>query len=203
MCILVSLAIFDILNALRILPYGVEFTHVGRVISTGGVALVLYLIEKLVHQNIGVRLSGYVWMAGTLIVGIDFVGDVLRLYGSWQPYDQFAHFLSGPLLVGALLLALSTIAHHQHWQMPRVIFYLLVLGIDLMVAVLYEIEEYLEDVLTLSHRLGDGPDTVNDILMNLVGGAGLILAIVVYEKAKQKWRTRKTLSIPVRIVTSH
>jgi hypothetical protein len=39
-----------------------------------------------------------------------------------------------------------------------------------MLATLYEVTEYTEDFITGSHRLGDGFDTVNDLVLGMVGG---------------------------------
>lgn len=53
---------------------------------------------------------------------------------------------------------------------------------------LYEIEEYLEDFFTASMRLGDGPDTANDIMLNVIGAAVavvIIYAVTKYVPAKQ------------------
>lgn len=199
-CILVGLVVFDLLNFLRIIPYKVEFTALGRIISTGGVFLALFLADSAIHKILRTRLPGIVWLFCTLIVIFDFLGDVFHFYARWPWYDQFAHFTSGPLLMGALIAGLFMLARAERWRIPDGVLYLLALGIDAIIAVLYEIEEYLEDVFTLSHRLGDGPDTANDLMMNLIGGAGLILGVIVYQKIKEYTLHHRRTSVPVHIV---
>ncbi len=201
--VLAALTIFDVLNALQLVSATIEFTHFGRIISTGGVLLGLFVLDRYFQKRWRVSLPSAAWMVGAMIVLVDFVGDVLRLYGRWEQYDQFAHLLSGPLLVGALILGLSVIARAEQWRVPNSVLILLALGLDAIIAVCYEIEEYLEDVFTLSHRLGDGPDTANDLMMNVLGGVLLVVGMVVYEKAKQKWYTFKSASVPVRVIHSH
>jgi len=51
---------------------------------------------------------------------------------------------------------------------------------------MYEIEEYLEDYFTGSHRLGDGLDTAEDLMFNIVGGLVVLSIIVIYLKIKEK-----------------
>lgn len=198
--VLGGLTIVDALNFFQILPYRVEFTALGRIISTGGVFLVLFIVDSIIHARLGRCLPGLVWCACTVIVAFDFLGDVLHFYARWPWYDQFAHFMSGPLLVGALMMGLFLLARAERWRVPDGVLYVLAMGIDAMIAVLYEVEEYLEDVFTLSHRLGDGPDTANDLMMNLIGGAGLIAVIIVYQKIKQYMLNHRRISVPAHIV---
>jgi uncharacterized membrane protein YsdA (DUF1294 family) len=89
----------------------------------------------------------------------------------------------------------------KQWRIPDEVLYLLALGINVIVAVLYEVEEYLEDFFTLSQRLGDGPDTANDMMVNLIGGAGCMVGVLVYKKIKHHWYSRRGFSVPVHIVS--
>jgi len=51
----------------------------------------------------------------------------------------------------------------------------------------YEVEEWLEDAWVHGQmlRLGDGPDTADDLLMNIIG-AGIVMAIVLFYEARKK-----------------
>lgn len=200
--ILGGLVAFDALNFFQVLPYKVEFTLFGRIVSTGGAFLALVIADTLFKKQIKRALPGVVWMSFALIIIGDFFGDVLHLYGSWDRYDQVIHFLSGPFLVAPLIALLVIIKNAKQWRIPDGILYLLALGINVIIAVLYEVEEYLEDFFTLSQRLGDGPDTANDMMVNLIGGAGCIVAILAYKKMRKYWYSRKGFSVPVSVIST-
>ena len=70
------------------------------------------------------------------------------------------------------------------------------LCLNVLFAVLYEIEEYSEDFFYGTNRLGDGPDTANDLMLNLIGGAIIILAIMAYRAIRESDR------LPVRVPSS-
>ncbi|MBP6944749.1 hypothetical protein KBD61_00180 [Patescibacteria group bacterium] len=199
--ILGGLVLFDALNFFQVLPYKVEFTLFGRIVSTGGAFLALAIADALFKKHIGRALPGIARVSFALIIIGDFFGDVFHFYGSWDRYDQAIHFLSGPFLVAPLIALLGMIKNAKQWRVPDGILYLLALGINVTIAVLYEVEEYLEDFFTLSQRLGDGPDTANDMMVNLIGGAGCILAILAYKKIKHSWYSRKGFSVPVHIIS--
>lgn len=81
------------------------------------------------------------------------------------------------------------VALRLKWRCPRAVTYGLALGASTIFAVLYEVEEYLEDYFFQTNRLGDGPDTANDLMLNLFGGALLIVCLMGY----RAW-TRKRLA---------
>jgi uncharacterized membrane protein YjdF len=63
------------------------------------------------------------------------------------------------------------------WQHPGYVTLFMAYMTSVLFAVLYEMQEYLEDVFSGSHRLGDGPDTANDLLLNLIGGLVTVLLV--------------------------
>ncbi len=107
------------------------------------------------------------WVASSMVglLGIDAIGDYLYWYDTFIYFDAILHFLV-PM---AGTLGIWAIRHA--FQLPtnyKTILFSIVPCI-MTLATMYEIEEYLEDVITGSHRLGDGFDTANDLLMALVG----------------------------------
>ncbi len=199
--VLGGLVLFDMLNFFQVLPYKVEFTLFGRIVSTGGAFLALAVADALFKKHLGHALPGIAWVSFSLIIIGDFLGDVFHFYGSWDRYDQVMHFLSGPFLVAPLIALFIMIKNVKQWRVPDEVLYLLALGINVIIAVLYEVEEYLEDFFTLSQRLGDGPDTANDMMVNLIGGAGCMVGVLAYKKIKHYWYSRRGFSVPVHIVS--
>lgn len=184
--IFASIFIFECLNYMKVLSFHVDYTWFGRLVSTLTVFGLLRLIDLFFRRKTGAPLSGKIWLLLAGLLAIDFVGDVLGFYRRWEWYDQLVHFVSGPVLVASLILACERLADYFHWNAPRALTYSLALGITTIFAVLYEIEEYSEDFFYQTNRLGDGPDTVNDLLMNLIGASVLILGLVVYRVLRKR-----------------
>ncbi len=182
-----GLFLFELLNYTNILSFKVDFTWFGRVVSTFVMFAILRSIDVIFQRKLGTHLQSRVWFIMTFLLFFDFFGDILGLYGKWMYYDQVVHFLSGPALVTSLILVFERIADRLKWWSPRAVTYGLALGASTIFAVLYEVEEYLEDFFFGTHRLGDGPDTANDLMLNLIGGALLITVFVSY----RAWQSRK------------
>lgn len=197
--IFIAIFTFEFLNAVHLLSFKIEYSWFGVTLSTAVIFVGISLIESLCSQKLEFQLPGVVWFMGLVLILNDFVGDVLGAYARWEHYDQLIHGLSGVILVGFFLLLFEGVARRQSWRVPPVILYALALGMNMIGAVLYEIEEYSEDVFFGSRRLGDGPDTVNDLLMSLTCGIATILVVVGVRAWKRHWglkRVRSPLWLP-------
>ncbi len=177
-----ALFLFEFLNYLGVLTFRVEYTWLGRFISTFLLFVFLRCIDEYLWHKVGTRLRGVIWILLSGLLFFDFIGDIFGFYSRWSWYDQVAHFLSGPILFISLLLTLEMTALYRRWRCPKSVFYGLALGINTVFAVLYEMEEYLEDYIYHTNRLGDGPDTANDLLLNLLGAVLALLLVVLMRR---------------------
>lgn len=70
---------------------------------------------------------------------------------------------------------------------PRGETYIIGFSLSVVIQVVYELEEYVEDLLTGSNRLGDGFDTANDLMLGLFGamlGALVILKLPILTRKR-------------------
>lgn len=178
--VFIGIAFFELLNYLNVLHFSVDYTWFGRLFSTLFIFTTLLLIDLIVWRTLQIRLDGKIWLFLAILLTFDFLGDIFHFYTRWEWYDQLVHFMSGLVLVTVLGLCFEQIVTRKGWNIPLPMLYLLVLGVNTIFAVLYEIEEYSEDYLYHTHRLGDGPDTVNDLLLNLVAGVLTVVCILSY-----------------------
>lgn len=193
--IFLGLFLFELANLLGILTFNVEYTWRGRVFSTAFVFCEAALLDWILQKYAHIRLHGMVWFAVIVLILVDFFGDVSNLYARWSWYDQVAHFLGGPILVGTFVCVYEDLAPILKWNHPRYVTTGMAYGTSLLFAVLYEMQEYIEDIIFHSNRLGDGVDTANDLLMNLIGGLVTIAGIWFYRTSIQPSRNKK---IPTR-----
>lgn len=178
---------FEFLNLIGILEYRVEYTWRGRAFSTAFVFAVVYILDRIFQGYVRTRLPGQVWFVAAILMLMDFLGDIFSFYGRWTWYDQVAHFMGGPILVTAFYIVFDALAKVRGWKQPRAITLYLAYGTSVIFAVLYEVQEYLEDFIYRTNRLGDGPDTANDMMLNLIGGAVTVAFICAF----RYWRGRR------------
>ncbi len=177
-----GLFLFEFLNYLKVFQYQVDYTWFGRFFSTLVLFGILRVIDEVFKRTLKRRLQGTVWFVMAGLLWLDFCGDIFHFYSRWGWYDQFVHFMSGICLVVCLILVFETCVVRLRWKLPSGIIFILALGINTIFAVAYELEEYLEDYFFHTQRLGDGFDTANDLMLNLLAGALTILGVVVWRK---------------------
>lgn len=169
-----ALLIFELLNWSRILQYSVYFTWRGLVVTSVVCWLIIEIFSFILKRKYHTALSGWIYLAVAVTLYVDALGDLFGWYGAYAWYDQVAHFNGGfwlALIIWEVLRQFRTkLSFHGHlffcWTT------VLALGS------LYEIEEYSEDLIFHSSRLGDAFDTVNDILMN--GSGALLMLFIIW-----------------------
>jgi hypothetical protein len=169
---------FELLGALRLIPIVTEFTWKGLLLQSIAIWVFIEWAAWYVRRR---KLNYFIAPAAyllTLQVIVDAVGDMAHLYGKFIWYDQLMHLTGGfvvAFITTGILYAMHRRDHVQVLSLREVLLTGWSLGVTAQV--IYELEEYMEDVLTGSHRLGDGFDTANDLMLGSAGGA--IAAILV------------------------
>ncbi len=166
---IISLICFELLNLFGVLNFTLDFSWFGLIVTS---SITLALVEAIYRlfrkKNLILPSFPYYIIAASL--WFDAVGDIGHFYGNISWYDQVAHFLGGMAVMSMALGILSK--YRQKYEMGIVTMIFICLAFTSFFGDLYEMEEYLEDVLYHHRqvRLGDGPDTANDLMMNLIGG---------------------------------
>lgn len=179
------LFVFEFLNWSRILPYGTYFTWRGLLITTLVVAFLLEIINKLVQRRTGQALPAWIYLAVPFQLYFDALGDFFYLYRDYTWYDQVAHYLGGLNLAFIIWVFLRQLKI----KIGLKGLLLFVLALAALASTLYEIEEYSEDLIFHSNRLGNAFDTVNDQLMGLLGA--LTFCAVTYIRSLFKMAKNK------------
>jgi len=180
---LAVLLLVEVLGAAGVLPIQPEFTWKGMILQDVFVWLVIEIVAYLIKRH-GLNMSlGPAALLITIQVIVDASGDMGHLYGRFLWYDQILHFTGGftaSILTTGFLQAIHRKKRANSFYHAEI----LILGAALAIwgTVLYELEEYIEDLLTGSMRLGDGFDTANDLLLGMFGA---ILAALIVVKVKR------------------
>ncbi len=184
--ILIWLISLEIMGGLQIIPLQTEFTWKGLLLQSVVALIGLEILERVVQKN---KLDLSVGILGLFLTGqivIDAFGDMFHWYGRFSGYDQLLHFTGG--FVFALITTGFVRAYFKKKRtrlLKREVAFF-GLSVAALGTILYEAEEYLEDVLTGSQRLGNGFDTADDLLLGVIGAALAAAMVVALPKLTQR-----------------
>jgi hypothetical protein len=179
-----ALLIFEVSNLIRLLPLSPEFTWFGLILTLLVAWISLEAADMFLLAKYHKRMPWFIWPIVYALISYDALGDMFHLYGRWNWYDQIGH-MAGTAVAMFVIVEIAKIATGRKTLSQSAL--LAAYGLAITIGTLYEIEEYLEDVFFMSNRLGDGPDTGNDLLMNLIG-ATLVFAYYYWQTKNKKKR---------------
>lgn len=182
----VLIILFEIANYLRVFHFTVDFTWFGLIVTSLFVFGALEIGNKVITKKLHTPLPHIVWFIAFLTVAVDAAGDIAHWYSRWLWYDQVAHALGGAITVLVIFVIFTIVARSHAWQHPTHLSYSYAIGLATVLGVLYEIEEYLEDYFGFTNRLGDGRDTANDLLLNLVGSIAALTVIALTRYVRKR-----------------
>lgn len=183
--LILALIIFELLNLVGILNFTLDFSWLGLLVTSGVTFILVEAIYYGFKKN-GILLPVFPYFMVALGLWFDAMGDVGHLYGKFIWYDQAAHVLGGSAVMSMAIGIVSRYTRQFKISVLKII--IVSLAFTALFGDLYELEEYLEDVFYHGHqvRLGDGPDTANDLMLNLTGGLLMGAAYIVFKKNQKK-----------------
>lgn len=161
---------FETLNWAGVLSFTLDFSWLGLI----GTAFLVWLALEIYHYFYE-SLSGFVYFAGLIGVTLDAFSDIFGFYSQIMWWDRCMHFTEGVIAAILIIAIFKKSAFHT-------ILLVSFLGF------LYEFWEFLIDkfYFGFSMALGDGPDTVEDMFLNIAGAAFIILAVKITQKFIKK-----------------
>lgn len=188
----VGLFIFELLNFLKILRFNLEYTWLGLLITSVASFFTLEIMAYKYKNIKGHRLHWSMWLIVVIGLWLDAAGDFFHFYGKYLWWDQFVHIFMSAVVSFALFVVINA------FWIDKFKFSLLfgagrfklslflAATATLSLSALYEIEEYAEDILFKTNRLGPGADTANDLFCNLTGILATVFFILIYYSLTRK-----------------
>ena len=187
-----GLIIFELLNCLKILRFNLEYTWLGLIITSVVSLAILEIIAVHYRRRKGHRMHWLVWLIVAASLSLDAAGDFFHLYGRYSWWDQFVHLFVSAVACFTLFIVISAFWIDKFkfsllLRTGRLKLSLLLAATSVMsLSALYEIEEYAEDFIFHTNRLGPGADTANDLLFNFIGVLLVVFFIIVYYSITHK-----------------
>ena len=181
-----GLFVFELLNYLDVLEFNTQYTWLGLVITSAAAFILLEIVAHHYQKIKNHRLHWIIWIITVVALGLDAFGDFFHLYGRFSWWDQVVHY--GVSVIASFVLFSIISAFWIDKFKFSLLFksgrlklaLLLSSSITMSLSALYEIEEYLEDLIFHTNRLGPGTDTANDLSFNLLGVLTTVVFITVY-----------------------
>jgi len=181
-----GLFIFELLNYLDVLEFNTQYTWLGLVITSAAAFILLEIVAYQYQKIKNHRLHWIIWIIMVVGLGLDAFGDFFHLYGTYGWWDQVVHYGVNAILSFTLFSIISAFWIDKFkfsllFRSGRLkLALLLSSSITVFLSALYEIEEYIEDLLFHTNRLGPGTDTANDLSFNLLGVLTTVVFITAY-----------------------
>ncbi len=178
-----ALLIFEFLNLMGVLTFTLDFTWRGLFITALITFLILEAIAYKYYREKKYMLHWMVWVVLAISLSLDASADIFHLYGRYQWWDKAVHcFNSAAICFGIFIVVgafwIDTFNFRLLTRRQQLRLSLLLAGtITMTLSALYEIEEYTEDILYHTNRLGPGTDTADDLLFNALGAAAMIIVL--------------------------
>ena len=146
-----ALLIFEFLNWIGALHFEVKFTWLGLIITGGGVYGFLEFLNYYLKKHHQAGIHWVAFLLGLIPVVFDAAGDMFYFYNYWW-YDISAHFLGSAAAAGIIFAFFKILrrTNFVNWYLGTRIFFAFTTAVAL--GVLFELEEFGEDLLTCYHR---------------------------------------------------
>jgi len=177
---------FEVLNYLKILQFNLQYTWLGLVI-TSAVSFIILEIAAYKYKKIkGHSLHWIVWVIIVTGLSLDAAGDFFHLYGKFYWWDRVVHYSVSAFVCFTLFTVISAFwidkfkfsLLFKSGRMKLAVF--LAAASTMSLSAIYEIEEYAEDLIFYTNRLGPGADSADDLLFNLLGILTTITFLYIY-----------------------
>lgn len=164
----VTLIVFEISNWLGFLNFPLDFTWLGLVGTAGVIWLILEVADFF---------PGYIWFVAVVGVYLDALSDILNFYSRFESWDRWIHFLGGALTAIVVLYIFLRLEKSGQLEIGNKFLWLAVICAIALLGFLYEYWEFLIDKFYFGYpkALGSGPDTVDDLMLNLAGSAVVLI----------------------------
>lgn len=187
--VFVGLFLFELANYFGLLKFSLDYTWFGLLITLFGASVGLEGTAYVLRKKFNIEMPWIAWPIGLGAVLFDVIGDIGHFYETFRWYDQVAHYIGTMASTTVFLAFFRVVQKSRGWQYPPTLNLVLALAMGLTLGVLYEIEEYSEDVISGSSRLGNGRDTANDLLLNFLGASTVVFFAWIQQTLLPRFKT--------------
>lgn len=149
------------------LRYDTWVRQIALAITNISTILALIIADRYMRRR-GVRLPWSVAWFAALGVWFDGMGNFIHYYANIRWWDQLAHAVGSGALAAGVFVLVAMFQRRGTIRLGTKLRALFVVSITTTLSALYEISEYIGDVIYPTNRVTNLFDTADDLLWNLV-----------------------------------
>lgn len=138
--------VFEFLNLIGLLHMSLDFSWLGLMLTSGFVWGVIEISSWQVKKVSGKPLPWSAFLLPLISVSFDAFGDTHHLYSSYEWYDKVAHVIGGGMAALVAFFVFWRLVESGRINLGKKLTAFIAICISSGLGVLYELEEYLEDV---------------------------------------------------------
>lgn len=119
---------------------------------------------------------------GMLIVTGPYLGGYWGWYDAWPPWDTLVHFYSGFFISFVLGVVLGKTLHTYRLNFPVWLEMVTLITVKAFIALLWEIAEFVFDLMFGTSAQGDNLDTMTDMIAALIPSILIAIALYTYRR---------------------
>lgn len=146
-------------------------------------ALVPLALEPIARTTVPLTLQ---LLYAVLLFGGAFLGTYLHFYGVWTPWDTVVHFFSGILIALGADYAWRTLSRRHPFSVPTWLWGLAIVSFSAFVAFLWEVAEFVTDLVSDSNAQVNNLDTMTDMI---AGTTSALIVVVILALTRAGRRT--------------
>lgn len=174
-----GLAIFSLL-ILLIVEWVAKYDTLRRQIALSltdlFVIVVFYIVYRKLKNRYQVILPGYIAWAAAFGVWLDAAGNFAHFYTKYTRYDDITHFVGSLSIALPLFYTFYKLRQGGFIKLNRFHIGLYAISLTMLLVSIYEISEWIGDILFKTYRVTGPFDTPSDLFYNLLGA--LAVAVV-------------------------
>lgn len=149
------------------LRYDTAVRQAALAVSNIGGVLILLLVARRVRRW-GQRLPSAVAWFVAVAIWFDAAGNFAHLYARFAWWDQVAHAVGSAAVAAALFLTLRAALVQRGSALSTGHLTLYAVSLTTLLTVVYEITEYIGDLVFATNRIPSLYDTADDLVWNLI-----------------------------------
>ncbi|MFA5069936.1 MAG: hypothetical protein WC528_01525 [Patescibacteria group bacterium] len=188
--ILFFVGIFSLLVLLPLeifLDYDTTTRQLALALTNVEVLLIILIFYWYYKARQNIVLPFYVVWSVSLGVWFDAAGNFANLYHSVLWWDDLAHMVGSAACALAIFIILYELNRQGKIRLGIFSLSLFSLSVTVFASAMYEVSEFLGDLISESQRVVDKFDTPSDLMWNTIAALTVVLfsGLVVYYKARR------------------
>lgn len=134
-----------------------------------------FIIEKWARVHIPGSIQA---QYALLLLAGSYVGEHLRLYHLWDPWDKWVHLYSGLFISFTIVFALGVVLRRYILSLPPWMEAVILISVKASMALLWEVAEFFWDMALGTSAQDHNFDTMTDMMLGTAPGfliAGLLI----------------------------